>query len=171
MKKGFTLIELLVVVLIIGILAAIAVPQYQKAVLKSKAGQMLSLVRSIGQAEEAYHLANGRYTNSFDDLDISLPSDFTYVYPTQRNYKDWKFYLSLANGEVDSVQAQYNIDTYIIKIAYYLYNKRAGNEVMENSGNLTCIAGTGDNKERGAAICKSLGGVLIDNSDGRYFRL
>ena len=63
-KQAFTLIELLVVVLIIGILAAVAVPQYQRAVQKSRMAQIIPLLKAVGQAEQAYYLANGEYTNN-----------------------------------------------------------------------------------------------------------
>ena len=73
MKKAFTLIELLVVVLIIGILAAVALPQYQKAVVKTRYAKQKALVRTIANAEEVYYLANSEYTLDVEALDVSLP--------------------------------------------------------------------------------------------------
>ena len=70
MKRGFTL----VVVLIIGILAAIALPQYQKAVGKARFATIKPLTEELRLAAQVYYLANGSYPTSLDDLDITKPS-------------------------------------------------------------------------------------------------
>ena len=75
-SNAFTLIELLVVVLIIGILAAVAVPQYKIAIAKSRLASIRPLIAAIVEAEDSYYLANGEYTNEINDLEIT-PTKFT----------------------------------------------------------------------------------------------
>ena len=72
---AFTLIELLVVVLIIGILAAVAVPQYQKAVEKSRYATYKNHVNLIHDAVQRYYLENGVWTANFNQLDVSFPGN------------------------------------------------------------------------------------------------
>lgn len=74
--RGFTLIELLVVVLIIDILAAIAVPQYQLAVAKSRFTQVQTGGDAFIKAYKIYYLANGEDPTTLDDLDF-LPFNGT----------------------------------------------------------------------------------------------
>ncbi|MCM2267676.1 MAG: prepilin-type N-terminal cleavage/methylation domain-containing protein [Elusimicrobiales bacterium] len=83
-RKGFTLIELLVVVLIIGILASIAIPQYFKVVEKARVSEAMSIISSVKSAQERFLARGGSYTSDFTRLDISyanmtataLPSKF-----------------------------------------------------------------------------------------------
>ena len=71
-KKAFTLIELLVVVLIIGILAAIALPQYQKAVVKARITQPIIRADALYKASQVYYLANNTWPTDVRDLDIDV---------------------------------------------------------------------------------------------------
>ena len=74
-NKGFTLLELLVVVLIIGILAAIAIPQYKMAVGKAKFATLKNDVQTIKNALERYYLVQDQYTKNISYLDVEIENN------------------------------------------------------------------------------------------------
>ena len=72
---GFTLIELLVVVLIIGILAAVALPEYGKAVERSRMTEAITLMDSVVKAQRLQLMQTNRYARDFEELDVVLPRE------------------------------------------------------------------------------------------------
>lgn len=94
--KGFTLIELLVVVLIIGILAAIAVPQYQKAVERSRLAEALSMGNTIEKALAIYVLENGYPANTTQLLGDN--SSLSMEYPAAKSWGNKITYTNLASS-------------------------------------------------------------------------
>ncbi len=71
-KKGFTLTELLVVVLVIGVLAAIALPSYTKSVKKSRASDALNNLNIVSLKQQDYMLNNEKYAENFKDLNVPI---------------------------------------------------------------------------------------------------
>ncbi|MBO7238279.1 MAG: prepilin-type N-terminal cleavage/methylation domain-containing protein [Elusimicrobiaceae bacterium] len=157
MKKAFTLIELLVVVLIIGILAAIALPRYQRAVDKSRYAAMIQTARSIEEAQEVFYLENGYYANDFDELPVSLSKDLP-IRDTNR--------LSIGHAGFNS-NANYTSAIYYEEgksriASFTLYHRHISNSTTR--GQIRCVT-YASHKKRGKAICESFGGELISDKD------
>ena len=157
-NKAFTLIEILVVVLIIGILAAIAVPKYQRAVDKSKYSSMINMARGFADAEERFYLANGRYTTDWDELDLALPDKEnlpTMAGEGNRLFID-AFGFKLDPGDFMSAiyfDGNYRVASYTI---YYRNGARKNLDVR-------CVTYAA-RKKRGEAICTGIGGTLVSQN-------
>lgn len=159
-SDAFTLIELLVVVLIIGILSAIALPQYQVAVFKSRFTRLQVLAASVRDAQKIYKIANGQYATQLDELDISLPAGYTVA--------DSSYTVGSGDNE-QTVPTQYakypdGLWVYIIHAGGYVYirdtKRGVGFLVTLNSGARWCVSYT----KTGDSMCLSLGGQYQNTS-------
>ena len=176
-RRGFTLIELLVVVLIIGILTAIALPQYQKTVEKSRATQAITLLRSVAEAQEVYYMANGEYATSFNDLDISIPwtgntQFMSYVQDT-RSDADWSLQLQNSGGWINFHIARL---TGKYKGAGFVYIFKTNSDAKTHQ--ILCFERTAgadilfDTNLAAGAYCTQLfNGILDAGNSGRYYLL
>lgn len=79
-RKGFTLIELLMVVVIIGILAAFAVPKFQNTKGKANAAALRSDMRNMATAQEAYYYEQNTYTSNMADLNFQPSPGVTFTF-------------------------------------------------------------------------------------------
>ena len=75
-RKGFTLVEVLIVVIIIGILAAIGIPQFNASIEKAKGGEARAGLGHIQTAEKVYYAENEVYSPNLTDLDITLTTRY-----------------------------------------------------------------------------------------------
>ena len=151
-KKAFTLIELLVVVLIIGILAAVALPQYQVAVLKSRTAELLLLSSEIKRAEEIYYLANNQYTCDIEELDYQVAASKISDSPT---------IYELGNGNRIVLYGQGSVVVGIpAQIGLSLLYDYTTIDTSLNKKDTICYAYTKAAKQ----VCKSLGGQIKANS-------
>ena len=149
-RRGFTLIELLVVVLIIGILAAIALPQYQKAVLRARVAEAKITLKTLVEAGDLWLLQTGNTNEqpSFDELDVQIP----------RSTANWFF--EWDDGDDTGFAADAASSLLGIMIEYYSPRMTTN----DWAGKWICYGNT----DKGKKACQQLGGKLIEGYDDQY---
>lgn len=161
--KGFTLMELLVVVLVIGILSAVALPQYEMVVMKTRFSSMRPIAEALADAQEIFYMANGRYATQFDELDLTPPMG-----GTLSNNEDGgqtvsypNFVCRIQHGSGDVVYCSgANTGYYRIQLSPADTRKR-----------LCYVSSSDVKKELKKKMCQSFGGELIEGSTWIRYKL
>ena len=158
-NRAFTLIELLVVVLIIGILAAIAVPKYQEAVDRSQLSEAILMARNIKNQQELFYLQNGRYAQDCVELNADFPAGIekkgNNFYLNKGSY--YVFY-HCNNGNVDvSISLRDNPSSskasFLAGINIY-FDQGLSKSNQKYKGKMYCFSNFND---KWVQICKDLG--------------
>lgn len=161
-EQAFTLIELLVVVLIIGILAAVALPQYQLAVDKSYYTEIMSLVKHVKVAQEVHYLANGEYASDCESLGVDVPTNTSLDGDKNIRENNAKFRVicnhdSNTHDNVTGIIPRWGGAT-----VFTMYFDHIDN--TDNAGKSKCYAS--DKIVRGVKICNSFCGPVTSLDNG-----
>ena len=149
-RGGFTLIELLVVVLIIGILSAIALPQYQKAVARSRAVEAIVSLRTLTTAQQEYYMANGGYATNLEELSVQVKNTRYYTFSCR----------SIKDGDMlDTCYAANGSGVYPYFEAYSPFAKNL------SSGKMWCVATSAQQHE----LCRTFGPLDMGSAEGKGY--
>lgn len=164
-NKGFTLIELLVVVLIIGILAAMAMPQYFKAVERSRMSEAVTLLSNIAQAQQRKYLQINKYAGDYRGLDVAPkgatgPSFHTKGDPATTSGNGFNIVLSGDNSKYGTADGGHAVATResanTLQYAYKLTRYYASDLVQCDAIGTDAAA-----KANGAALCADFCGIDV----------
>lgn len=153
MNQGFTLIELLVVVLIIGILSAVALPQYNTAVERSRATEALTQMSAVQGAMERYHAQHERWPSNFNQLDIDIPV----IDSEAGTYGGKNFTISFASNVITAVRRRDNH-------SYTLTTTITDNTNGTYTSTRTCTASASD--EDAQSFCNAIAGSATKAASG-----
>lgn len=178
MKKNisaFTLIELLVVVLIIGILAAIALPQYTAAVERSKVSEAMASLGTLVAAQQRYFMENNAYTNIPDNLDVIPPGTFTATCARPSGTECYETKNFIFQVFTDGTAAAYRKGPPVgnsstpgpYAIAFYSV-PLTSNGITYNK---ECVDTSGGSYALSKKICTSIGGKFRDGTTWRHYAL
>ena len=148
---GFTLIELLVVVLIIGILAAMALPQYFKAVERTRMVEAVTLMDSVAKAQRRKLMQTNRYAATFEGLDVSPKGATGMNYHTKGEGNGFNIQLMVGAGVPEVVAWREFNNNFMHQSLQYQYNLRR----YFQSDNVSC---TGINRA-GEELCADFCGI------------
>lgn len=155
--KGFTLIELLVVVLIIAVLAAAAMPAYQKAVERSRMVEAVNLLDTIAKAQERKYMNVNRYSLNFRALDVTPKEAAGQTYCTKGTVSEGAYACGTGNGFLMSLTGVSSVDGvgYAERVGpgelLYVYTLSR----KYDSNGTTCTGGN----ENGKALCADFCGI------------
>ncbi len=123
-KKGFTLIELLAVVIVLGILAAIAIPKYFRAVEKSRASGAVSVLGALARSQARFKMERNHFTNDVAELDIAIrDTSHNNENASGNTFEDQFFTFTVTDNEANPIttatrKSTIGVDVYSLIVNY-----------------------------------------------------
>ena len=160
-RKGFTLLELVIVVLVIALLAAVAVPQYKRAVAKSRYKSMFALAKAVYLGQENFYLAQGRYAQDLSNLDISIPSATDILMGLHSD--DFSTYVLTKHKKLNNTLVIYNQHS-----AHYPNHVYCEAQANDSLAMWVCEEGLGGTRVEEGSLTPGYTAYVLEGNDGAW---